>query len=211
MEKRELIPRIARWWLRIQEFDIDIVHRAGTQMNHVDAISRAPFGDAREMDTASLKIAKTIIDEEDWLFYIQLQDEKIQKIVADIKLKKKSENDEYVIEEDGLFRKHGNNLLWVVPRLLRFHILHECDDKAGHVSTDKTMARILNLFWFTECKTMSKAISNPVWAVRFIKHQMDVRKVSTTTMTSSRFPFPRYTWNTWGHLQRSPGETSIFW
>jgi len=23
MEKRELIPRIARWWLRIQEFDIE--------------------------------------------------------------------------------------------------------------------------------------------------------------------------------------------
>jgi len=65
MEKRELIPRIARWWLRIQEFDIDIVHRAGTQINHVDALSQAPFEDAREMDTASLKIAKTIIDEED--------------------------------------------------------------------------------------------------------------------------------------------------
>jgi len=41
-------------------------------MNHVDALSRAPIEDAREMDTASLKIAKTIIDEEDWLFSIQL-------------------------------------------------------------------------------------------------------------------------------------------
>jgi len=99
MEKRELIPRIARWWLRIQEFDIDIVHRAGTQMNHVDALSR-------EMDTASLKIAKTIIDEEDWLFSIQLQDEKVHKIVSDMKLEKKSESDEYMIEQDRLFRKH---------------------------------------------------------------------------------------------------------
>jgi len=95
-------------------------------MNHVDALSRAPFEDAREMDTASLKIAKTIIDEEDWLFSIQLQDEKIQKIVANMKLEKKSETDEYVIEQDRLFRKHGNNLLWVVPKQLRFHILHEC-------------------------------------------------------------------------------------
>jgi len=63
MEKRELIPRIARWWLRIQEFDIDIVHRAGTQVNHVNALSRAPFENDREMDTGSLKIAKTITDE----------------------------------------------------------------------------------------------------------------------------------------------------
>ncbi|XP_041451951.1 uncharacterized protein LOC121405348 [Drosophila obscura] len=94
MEKREFIPRIARWWLRIQEFDIDIVHRAGTQMNHVDALSRAPFEDAHEMDTASLQISKTIIDEADWLFAIQLQDEKIQKIVAEMNIDKKSETDE---------------------------------------------------------------------------------------------------------------------
>ncbi|BFF91641.1 uncharacterized protein DMAD_09873 [Drosophila madeirensis] len=114
MEKRELIPRIARWWLRIQEFDIDIVHRAGTQMNHVDALSRAPFEDAHEMDTASLKISKTIIDEADWLFAIQLQDEKIQKIVAEMNLDTKSENDEYVIEQDRLFRKYDNKLLWLL-------------------------------------------------------------------------------------------------
>jgi len=55
------------------------------------------------MDTASLKIAKTIIDEEDWLFSIQLQDKKVQKIVSDMKLEKKSETDEYVIEQDRLF------------------------------------------------------------------------------------------------------------
>ncbi|XP_041451297.1 uncharacterized protein LOC121404945 [Drosophila obscura] len=114
MEKRELIPRIARWWLRIQEFDIDIVHRAGTQMNHVDALSRAPFEDAHEMDTASLQISKTIIDEADWLFAIQLQDEKIQKIVAEINIDKKSENDEYVIEQDRLFRKYDGKLLWLL-------------------------------------------------------------------------------------------------
>lgn len=30
MKKRELIPRIARWWLRIKEFDIEIVHRSGS-------------------------------------------------------------------------------------------------------------------------------------------------------------------------------------
>jgi len=30
MEKRDLIPRIARWWLRIQEFDIENSHRSGS-------------------------------------------------------------------------------------------------------------------------------------------------------------------------------------
>jgi len=117
-------------------------------MSHVDALSRAPLEDAREIDTASLKIAKTIIDEEEWLFSMQLQDEKISKTVADMKLKKKSDTDEYVIEQDRFFRKHGKNLLWAVPKQLRFNILHKCHDKAGHMSTEKTIARMRNLFWF---------------------------------------------------------------
>jgi len=66
MEKRDLIPRIARWWLRIQEFDIEITHRSGTRMEHVDALSRAPYEDAHEVDPASLKLGKLIIDEATW-------------------------------------------------------------------------------------------------------------------------------------------------
>jgi hypothetical protein len=111
MEKRELIPRIARWWLRIQEFDIEIFHRPRTQMNHVDALSRAPYEDAQEVGTASLKVSKAIIDEADWLFSIQLQDKKMQKIVTDLKLEKKTQNQDYVIEHDRLFRKYDSKLL----------------------------------------------------------------------------------------------------
>lgn len=38
--KRDLIPRIARWWLQLQEFQYEIEYRPGAQMNHVDALSR---------------------------------------------------------------------------------------------------------------------------------------------------------------------------
>jgi transposase InsO family protein len=157
MEKRELIPRIARWWLRIQEFDIEIVHRPGTQMNHVDALSRAPSEDAQEVDTACLKVSKAIIDEADWLFSIQLQDKKIQKIVTDLKLEKKTQNQDYVIEHDRLFRKYDSKLLWIVPKQLRFHILYECHDKAGHMSVDKTISRISNCFWFLRMRNFVKS------------------------------------------------------
>jgi len=54
MEKRELIPRIARWWPRIQEFDIEILQRSGTRMEHVDALSRAPYEDSHEIEEADL-------------------------------------------------------------------------------------------------------------------------------------------------------------
>ncbi|GFW83403.1 uncharacterized protein TNCV_2545011 [Trichonephila clavipes] len=41
-KKKELITRIARWVLQLEEFDYEIEHRAGSRMKHVDALSRYP-------------------------------------------------------------------------------------------------------------------------------------------------------------------------
>ncbi|GFV09440.1 retrovirus-related Pol polyprotein from transposon 17.6 [Trichonephila clavipes] len=40
--KKDLITRIARWALQLEEFDYEIEHRAGSRMKHVDALSRYP-------------------------------------------------------------------------------------------------------------------------------------------------------------------------
>jgi hypothetical protein len=39
LTKRDLVPRIGRWWLT-QEFDFDVVYRPGTKMAHVGALRR---------------------------------------------------------------------------------------------------------------------------------------------------------------------------
>ncbi|GFU50977.1 hypothetical protein TNCV_4461721 [Trichonephila clavipes] len=42
MQKKELITRIARWALQLEEFDYEIEHGIGSRMKHVDALSRYP-------------------------------------------------------------------------------------------------------------------------------------------------------------------------
>ncbi|GFS72048.1 transposon Ty3-I Gag-Pol polyprotein [Trichonephila clavipes] len=42
MQKKELITRIARWALQLEEFDYELEHRAGSRTKHVDALSRYP-------------------------------------------------------------------------------------------------------------------------------------------------------------------------
>lgn len=123
-------------------------------MEHIDALSRAPQKDAHELDTASLRIGKLIIDEAYWLFAIQLQDDKIQTIVNNMKSQQHIEKDEYVIEQGRLYRKHNSKLLWVVPKQFRYHESH---DKAGHMSVDKTMSRICKLFWFPHMRNYVKS------------------------------------------------------
>jgi hypothetical protein len=40
--KRDLLPRVSRWWVYLQDFDFVIEHRAGTHMGSVDYLSRNP-------------------------------------------------------------------------------------------------------------------------------------------------------------------------
>ncbi|GFV06021.1 transposon Ty3-I Gag-Pol polyprotein [Trichonephila clavipes] len=47
--KKDLITRIARWALQLEEFDYEIEHRAGSRMKHVDALSRYPVMIIRRM------------------------------------------------------------------------------------------------------------------------------------------------------------------
>ncbi|GFX96524.1 hypothetical protein TNCV_1441981 [Trichonephila clavipes] len=42
MQKKDLITRIARRALQLEEFDYEIEHRAGSRMKHVDALRRYP-------------------------------------------------------------------------------------------------------------------------------------------------------------------------
>ncbi|GFX30323.1 transposon Tf2-6 polyprotein [Trichonephila clavipes] len=42
MDKKDLVTRIVRWALLLEEYDYEIVHRSGQRMQHEDALSRYP-------------------------------------------------------------------------------------------------------------------------------------------------------------------------
>ncbi|GFW70934.1 retrovirus-related Pol polyprotein from transposon 17.6 [Trichonephila clavipes] len=43
MDKKDLVTRIARWALLLEDYDYEIVHRSDQRMQHVDALSRYPI------------------------------------------------------------------------------------------------------------------------------------------------------------------------
>lgn len=68
MSKRTLLPRIGRWWLRLQEFTFDVEYRKGTTMAHVDALSRSPHDPPEETDVVGgIQILATCVEVEDCL------------------------------------------------------------------------------------------------------------------------------------------------
>lgn len=141
LTKKDLIPRIARWWLTIQDFDIEIEYRPGHRMQHVDALSRNPV--------ESVTVLR--IDEADWRLTLQLQDDTVQSIIRQINAGTNNPdiNKNYTIVNGCLFRKtlHGDR--FVIPKLSKWSLLQKYHDQVGHIGFEKCEKTIKSKFWFS--------------------------------------------------------------
>lgn len=152
--KKDLIPRIARWWLEIQDFTFDIEYRPGIKMGHVDYLSRHPIPDGH--------LISNIINltESEWITAVQIQDEKLENIIKILQSEKNANNknyfDNYVFKNNILYRKINNNLKWVVPVSCRWLICRLNHDDAGHFGFAKTLERIRKNYWFSKMRHFVK-------------------------------------------------------
>ena len=88
-QNKEMIPKLARWWMRMLDYDCEIVHRQGSHMCHVHALSRAPDKTPPELDEDD-RIMSLNVAVEDWLLTMQIQDPDLLNIVAVLKDQKYS-------------------------------------------------------------------------------------------------------------------------
>lgn len=98
--KKKQLPKIARWAMKLQEFDMKVIHRPGTKMQHVDALSRVCF---MNIDDLSHALKKN-----------QQNDDQIKKIIKAIESGSNVNN--YELTNELLYRKIDNEKLIVVPK-----------------------------------------------------------------------------------------------
>lgn len=155
MNKRDLVPRVARWWIMMQEYNFSIEYRPGFRMAHVDALSRNPANnDDREIP--DILDVFTIDNDTAWLETVQSADPELQRMMQ-ILQDPESNNvveikNNFTIKNGKLYRvdKHNDDvaLLWVVPKSVRWQILQMNHDNNGHVGFEKTYDRIKKVYWF---------------------------------------------------------------
>lgn len=147
LTKRDLLPKVARWWLILQEFNFTIEYRPGRNMQHVDALSRNPVLPA--YDYEELDILQ--ISAPNWLHTVQMTDARLKRIKTILDTNAEDLKDitkNYVLRDDKLYRRLGNKLKWVVPDGARWRICQINHDEAGHFSLQKTLERISADYWF---------------------------------------------------------------
>ncbi|UYV69302.1 K02A2.6-like [Cordylochernes scorpioides] len=136
--------RLARWTLRLQEFDISIVYKNGKRHQDADCLSRSPLPQSSEDNIPELSSITDIRKE-------QRSDVQTKKLIQEIDSKSESG---YKIIDGILYRKNydpmGKPWLLVVPKQMRVDILREAHDApmAGHLGFAKTYDRVRRkYFW----------------------------------------------------------------
>ena len=120
IKKKDVPLRISRWAMFLQEFDYIVEHRSGTQMQHVDALSRV----------SCLLVEDSIKHR---LNEAQLQDEWVKAIRKIIE--KDSYEDFYL--KHGLLYKDPNRELLVIPASMEEEII-QIAHREGHFGIKKT-------------------------------------------------------------------------
>lgn len=151
LTKRDLLPRVGRWWLTVQEFDFTVVYRPGSKMAHVDALSRNPVEQNLSLD--EIDILNINLNEDDWVLTAQLQDTRIAYLheVLSQEPKTREEKDiheKFQLKNNRVFRKTDEGLRWVVPKTARRLLTMINHDQKGHFSHEKTLSLMQKTYWF---------------------------------------------------------------
>lgn len=152
--KRELLPRVHRWWAYMQTFDFEIEYRKGERIPHVDYLSRNPVSN-KQVNVSRVN--------DEWLQAEQKLDPDIKRIIDSI------ENDtidanvrsSYTYKDNLLYRNFqvdGKTLSRViVPKNFRWQIIQRFHDELKHLGWDKTLTKIRENFWFPNMTSSVRA------------------------------------------------------
>lgn len=144
--KKDLLPRVARWWIYLQDFNFEIEYRKGVLMGHADYLSRNP---------PTLQV-NNIERPFNWAQIAQSADSEtldlIQKLRDGV-----LDSSRYMCQNDVLYYRYSpvgeeSRLLCYIPKGHRLSLLRVFHDEHEHIGADKTYDLILKHFWFPGLK-----------------------------------------------------------
>lgn len=195
--KRDLIPRIARWWLLMQEFQCTIEYRPGIKMSHVDALSRNPPSDNEFCNTTDQYPSVMRISNEDWLHTLQLGDSELRRIRDILTSDIDSDGlqyikDNYVLKDNKLYRcvdGDKTKIRWVVPKGARWQLCRMNHDDIGHFGVEKTVDRIKRSYWFPKMARFIKKYVNSCIECAYTKKSSTTKEGLLHTINKVEVPF----------------------
>ncbi|GFW16498.1 hypothetical protein TNCV_2351221 [Trichonephila clavipes] len=149
MSKKDLNTRIARWALNLQDYDYTILHRSGSQMTHVDALSRIQVLTNQCTDSIVHRIKES---------------QELDPHILSIKALQNGPYDNYCIKNNIYKFIDGAEIL-VIPDEMQHHFIKNAHDK-GHFSVKRTLEHIKNKYFIPQLQSkIEKYIPNCVTCI----------------------------------------------
>lgn len=138
--KRDLLPRVARWWIYMQDFQFTLEYRKGCLMQHADFLSRQPA------------TVLQIQNPRNWAKIAQTADSETQSLMQKLR-DGQLDSTRFLIKNDLLYYKYAatgedSRFLCFIPKGHRLSLLRVFHDDHDHIGIDKTTELILRHFWF---------------------------------------------------------------
>ncbi|UYV61011.1 K02A2.6-like [Cordylochernes scorpioides] len=134
--------RLARWALKLQEFDVTVIYKSGRKHKDADCLSRSPL----ENDQPSAVMSLTNVDIE------QTKDPVLAKIIDN--LNSGYTRKEFSIIDGIIYKKNysttGRPWLMMIPKHLRSEVMADLHDAptAGHLGFARTYDKVKKRFYW---------------------------------------------------------------
>ncbi|RWS19345.1 transposon Tf2-1 polyprotein-like isoform X1, partial [Leptotrombidium deliense] len=164
LQKRYMVPRIARYVLQLQEFNFKVVHRPGRLMEHVDSLSRNAIQNYDSTDNFETRFDVFAINiESDWVIVAQQKDEYCQSLMTAINQRSGgiglTAEGRFSIANGHIYKvEKGQPKKLVVPFTLRRKLITDTHEKYGHPALDATTDVLLQRYWFPGLRRAVKAV-----------------------------------------------------
>lgn len=210
-------PQITRWFNILQDFDIEVRHRPGAAMSHVDALNRAPTESSSdtmdELITNRLEVL-IAITEEQFVKSMQYSDPELRQIIDDLSqpMPTKTNFQNFELVSGVLYRiiknTTGVQKLWVVPKCMRKSLVIKFHDQNGHFALDRTVAKIMEKYYFPQMKRYIRVHINMCPECALIKVPRDKPAGHLHPITPGKRPFETINIDHIGPLPRSTKENA---
>ncbi|CAB3252767.1 unnamed protein product [Arctia plantaginis] len=104
------------------------------------------------------------VEVNDWLHTVQMTDPELKRIKLILESDENNVKDivtNFVVKNDKIYRRVGDQLKWVVPKGARWRICQLNHDESGHFAYDKTLDKIEHDYWFPKMnKFIRKYVSS---------------------------------------------------
>lgn len=154
--KKDISPRVARWWTFMQDFSFEIVYRKGQYVGHVDYLSRNPelsSGYSQDITVLSNPPQNISVNPinlpQSWLEMAQDRDPATQDLIEKVRTGNLDPN-QYMVQNNLLYYKSNpiSAPKLFVPKGSRLSILRLFHDENCHVGFGKTHHKLSEYFWF---------------------------------------------------------------